>query len=279
MKANRPVMIGAIVAASIGVAIFTKEWIQLQSEEEGLASSFQDSPLEDADGGNGDLVDALEELDDGSEMHEQDPRARFLADADEIESGEDGERVVHEMEALEEDEELETVEIDEEKPPGEDSEIGDIARSSLIAAKILSDQRFLDPFGMAMDPANRAEVASLAENYEETEETPTLNNSALRNALGRLPITGVYPGRQVVVVGPRAFERGQQIGLRAEGITLRLRFEGIYNRLVYFRDMETNEVTSVEFNPLPPEFEPIRPGSKREPGEGIHAMNSLFIAN
>jgi len=154
-----------------------------------------------------------------------------------------------------------------------------VERSNFILSRILENQRFLDPFGMAMDPSNAKDLPVVAEGIDDPEEAAPLNISALKAALQKLPVTGVYPQRQLVVVGARSFSPGDQLGLRTEGLTLRLRFEGIREYSIYFRDMETNEVTSVEFNTRPTEFEPIRPGSQREPGEGIHAMNGLFIVN
>jgi len=170
-------------------------------------------------------------------------------------------------------------------PPGieasEKSEAGIefVERSNFILSRILENRRFLDPFGMSMDPSNTRELPMVAEGIDDSEEAAPLNISSLKAALQKLPVTGVYPQRQLVVVGARSFSPGDHLGLRTEGLTLRLRYEGIREYSIFFRDMETNEVTSVEFNTRPAEFEPIRPGSQREPGEGIHAMSGLFIVN
>jgi hypothetical protein len=83
----------------------------------------------------------------------------------------------------------------------------------------------------------------------------------------------------MIVLGARTFEVGGQFGMKIQDLTIRLRFEGIRNGEIFFKDMETREVTSIPFNPRPSEFEPIAKGSKREPGQGISAMRDLFIAN
>jgi len=276
MKVHHPLSIAAIGAVAIGVSIFTKDWILEQPVAEDLAAAFgaENSQADEGSGSGDELMEILEELDDGSTLPEDDPRLALQGLAGEIESGQ-GSSARNE----EEEEKLASEESEGDKPPGEETELGVLARSSLVAAKILANQRFIDPFGMAMDPANRSEIAIIAESFEETEETPVLNNSSLKIAVGKLPITGVYPKRQMVVVGPRSFSPGDELGLRAEGLTIRLRFEGIREHSVYFRDVETNEVTSIDYNTRPVEFEPIAPGGRREPGQGIEAMTGLFIAN
>lgn len=152
-------------------------------------------------------------------------------------------------------------------------------RSNFIVAKINSDVRVRDPFGMIMDPTNTVEN-NLADQYEDAEETPVLNNSSLKNAIQDLPITGVYPKRQVIVLGARAFQKGGQFGMKLDELTIRLRFEGIKGSEVFFKDMDTQEVATVDFNPKPKEFEPITQENKSKPrGEGILPMNDLFIVN
>ncbi|MDH4410256.1 MAG: hypothetical protein QE273_11630 [Verrucomicrobiales bacterium] len=67
--------------------------------------------------------------------------------------------------------------------------------------------------------------------------------------------------------------------MKLQDLTIRLRFEGIRGGEIFFKDMETSEVTSLPYNVLPAEFEPIVKGSKRAPGQGIIPMNDLYIAN
>lgn len=154
-----------------------------------------------------------------------------------------------------------------------------LQRSNLVLAKLLESERAVDPFGLTMDPANAKEAPLLADQYEETEETTVVNNSMLKNALLTLPITGVYPQREQIVIGARSFKIGDQFGMKLQDLTIRLRFEGIRNGEVFFKDMETREVTSLPFNTRPAEFEPMVKGSKRAPGSGIVPMNDLYIAN
>ncbi|MAS95818.1 MAG: hypothetical protein CMO55_21655 [Verrucomicrobiales bacterium] len=152
-------------------------------------------------------------------------------------------------------------------------------RADFVVAKVNSNSRVRDPFGMIMDPTNTVENG-LADQYAEEEETVVLNNSSLKNALQDLPITGVYPNRQMIVLGARAFSKGGQFGMKLDELTIRLRFEGIKGSEVYFKDMDTQEVATVDFNPKPKEFEAITKDTKNKPrGNGILPMNDLFIVN
>lgn len=163
-----------------------------------------------------------------------------------------------------------------------DKEGGDLdflVRSNFIFSKLMQNTRAMDPFGQQMDPANAKEAPMLAEHYTETEETTTaLDNSSLKSALLTLPITGVYPQRNVIVIGARSFAPGGQFGMKFQDLTIRLRFEGVRGKAIFFKDMETQEVTSIEFDPRPKEFEPLT-NSGQPLGSGIVSMNDLFIAN
>ena len=161
----------------------------------------------------------------------------------------------------------------------ESQKVDFLQRSNLILAKLLESDRVVDPFGLVMDPGNAKEAPLLADQYEEEKETTVINNSMLRNALLTLPITGVYPQQEKIVIGARSFGIGGQFGMKLQDLTIRLRFEGIRGGEIFFKDMETSEVTSLPYNVLPAEFEPIVKGSKRAPGQGIVPMNDLYIAN
>jgi hypothetical protein len=162
---------------------------------------------------------------------------------------------------------------------GESQKVDFLQRSNLILAKLLESDRVVDPFGLVMDPGNAKEAPLLADQYEEEKETTVINNSMLRNALLTLPITGVYPQQEKIVIGARSFGIGGQFGMKLQDLTIRLRFEGIRGGEIFFKDMETSEVTSLPYNVRPAEFEPIVKGSKRAPGQGIVPMNGLYIAN
>jgi hypothetical protein len=161
----------------------------------------------------------------------------------------------------------------------ESQKVDFLQRSNLILAKLLESDRVVDPFGLVMDPGNAKEAPLLADQYEEEKETTVINNSMLRNALLTLPITGVYPQQEKIVIGARSFGIGGQFGMKLQDLTIRLRFEGIRGGEIFFKDMETSEVTSLPYNVRPAEFEPIVKGSKRAPGQGIVPMNGLYIAN
>lgn len=159
------------------------------------------------------------------------------------------------------------------------AQIGYLQRSNLILAKLLDNDRSMDPFGLVMDPANTKAAPVLADQYEDVDEPTVVNNSMLKDALLTLPITGVYPHKGILVIGARTFPVGGEFGMKLQDLTIRLRFEGVRSGELFFKDMETREVTSIPFNPRPAEFEPIVKGSKREPGSGILPMNDLFIVN
>ena len=162
----------------------------------------------------------------------------------------------------------------------EEPEIAAIRRSNFVISKIRDNFREVDPFGMLMDPANSAATSSLADQYSELEDEPqALTNSSLKNALETLPITGIYPQKRMVVIGARTLRPGGQFGMQLDELTIRLRFEGIKGKSLFFRDMDTQEVTSIDFNPLPKEFERITDNTQPKTGQGIVPMNDLFIVN
>lgn len=154
-----------------------------------------------------------------------------------------------------------------------------LERAEFAVALVRDNNRALDPFGLPMDPANAIAAPILADQYSELDEVPVLNNSSLKSALETLPISGIYPDKHLIVLGARSFRPGEVFGMKLEELTIRLRFEGIKGTSVYFRDMDTQEVSSVDFNPRPKEFEPIARGAKPGPIDGIQPMGELFIVN
>lgn len=163
--------------------------------------------------------------------------------------------------------------------PADTKKIDFLQRSNLVLSKLLESDRPVDPFGMVMDPANAKEAPLFADQYNEIEDAPALNNSSLKSALLTLPITGVYPQRDLIVIGARSFHLGDQFGMKLQELTIRLRFEGVRGTDIFFKDMETREVTSIPFNARPAEFEPLRKGSSAPLGAGIVPMDGLFIVN
>jgi len=154
-----------------------------------------------------------------------------------------------------------------------------LLRSNSILAKLRDNERQIDPFGLPMDPTNAVDTLATSEEFEDEKGSHLLNASAFKTALQGLPISGIYPRGQTVVIGARSFDRGDQFGLKLEELTIRLRVEGIKGTSIFFKDMDTQEVASVEFNPRPTEFEPIVKGSKQPAAKGIIPMNELFIVN
>ncbi len=158
-------------------------------------------------------------------------------------------------------------------------ELDFVIRSNSILEKIRENERQIDPFGLPMDPTNAVDTLAMSEEFEDEKQATSLNASAFKTALQDLPISGIYPKRQTIVIGARSFNRGEQFGLKLEELTIRLRVEGIKGTSIYFRDMDTQEVASVDFNPRPAEFEPITRNSEPKRGKGITPMNELFIVN
>lgn len=155
-----------------------------------------------------------------------------------------------------------------------------VRRSNFILSKIRDNDRAIDPFGMLMDPANPLPVTEVADQNDEVEEQiQPLNSSSLKKALESLPITGSYPQKQMVVIGARTLLPGSQFGMIFEGLTIRLRFEGIKGQSLYFTDMDTEEVTFIDFNPLPKEFERMTKMAEPRPSQGIVPMSDLFIVD
>jgi hypothetical protein len=154
-----------------------------------------------------------------------------------------------------------------------------LKRADEVVAKIRDSKRQMDPFGMPMDPTNMVASPILSEQYGDLDEVPTLNSSSLKNALDTLPISGVYPSKGKIVLGARSFNRGDVFGMKLEELTIRLRFEGIKGHSIFFKDLDTQEVATVDFNTKPKEFEPITSSSAPAPLKGIQRMNELFIVN
>ncbi|MDF1852845.1 MAG: hypothetical protein P1U85_18555 [Verrucomicrobiales bacterium] len=154
-----------------------------------------------------------------------------------------------------------------------------VQRSNFVISKVRNNFRKMDPFGLPMDPTNPADSPALTMQYEEEDDIPVLTNSSLKSALATLPISGIYPKKSVIVIGARSFSRGDQFGMKLEELTIRLRFEGLRGHKIYFKDLDTQEVASVDFNPTPKEFEPITSNTSPPQGNGIVPMDSLFIVN
>lgn len=154
-----------------------------------------------------------------------------------------------------------------------------LERTSMVLTKIRDNKRAVDPFGLPMDPGGLPSGSVLADQYDEIVEEREVSATSLASALQQLSLTGAYPAVQKVVVGPRSFNKGEEFGMRFGELTLRIRFEGIEKKKVYFRDMDTQELAFLDFNPRPQEFEPMFKNSLLTMPDGINPMNKLFIVN
>lgn len=166
-----------------------------------------------------------------------------------------------------------------EAPTSGAQSISTYERTNMAVAKIRDNERAVDPFGLPMDPGGIPDGSMLADQYAEIVEVRETSATSLSSALQQLTLTGAYPADQKIVVGPRSFKRGDEFGMRFGELTLRIRFEGIEERKVYFRDMDTKEMAFLDFNARPQEFEPIYNNSQLSTPDGIDAMNKLFIVN
>ena len=166
-----------------------------------------------------------------------------------------------------------------ENPNAQAGPSSQLERMSMILTKIRDNERVVDPFGLPMDPGGLPSGSILADQYEEIVEKTEVSATSLASALQQLSLTGAYPGDQKIVVGPRAFKRGEEFGMRFGELTLRIRFEGIEKAKVYFRDMDTKELAFLDFSPRPQEFEPMFKNSRLTTPEGIDSMDNLFIVN
>ncbi|MEC5127946.1 hypothetical protein VSU19_14365 [Verrucomicrobiales bacterium BCK34] len=154
-----------------------------------------------------------------------------------------------------------------------------LERTSMILSKIRDNERVVDPFGLPMDPGGLPSGSILADQYDEIVEEREVSETSLASALQELTLTGAYPTNQKIVLGARSFVKGDEFGMRFGELTLRIRFEGIEKKKVYFRDMDTKELAFLNFNPKPIEFEPMFKNSHLSTPEGITSMKNLFIVN
>ncbi|MDF1740141.1 MAG: hypothetical protein P1U86_13345 [Verrucomicrobiales bacterium] len=164
-------------------------------------------------------------------------------------------------------------------PEAEAGAFSRLERTSMILSKIRDNERVVDPFGLPMDPGGLPSGSILADQYDEIVEEREVSETSLASALQELTLTGAYPTNQKIVLGARSFVKGDEFGMRFGELTLRIRFEGIEKKKVYFRDMDTKELAFLNFNPKPIEFEPMFKNSHLSTPDGITSMNNLFIVN
>ncbi len=117
-------------------------------------------------------------------------------------------------------------------------------RTGMIIKKIDENLRNVDPFGLPMMPDKNLPVEEPGTTEkEEPVEGPDGSEQkefAIR-AAEKIPITGVYPDRQALVVKGRLREAGESIVVRVENLEITLQFLGLNEDEIHFRDVDTGE--------------------------------------
>lgn len=126
-------------------------------------------------------------------------------------------------------------------------------RTGMVIEKIGGNPRNVDPFGLPMMPDKNVPVeepdVTAKEEPEEGPDGPQLKEFAIR-AAEKIPLTGVYPGRQMLVVKGRLMDAGKSIVVRVENVEITLQFLGLNEDGIHFRDVDTGEVVVRQYNRL-----------------------------
>ncbi len=126
-------------------------------------------------------------------------------------------------------------------------------RTGIIIEKIDGNLRNVDPFGLPMMPDKNVPVEDPGptekEEPVEGPNGPELKEFAIR-AAEKIPITGVYPDRQVLVVKGRLMDAGKSIVVRVENVEITLKFLGLNDDGIHFRDVDTGEVVVRQYKRL-----------------------------
>lgn len=130
----------------------------------------------------------------------------------------------------------------------DDSEAGmppasrEALRMSGIQEKIRMNSRVLDPFGFPMTSEKKAPDFVLEPEEAQVEEEQERPPSGLTSrAVGALPLTGIYPSKNQIVVRGRLYQEGASLPIQIEGILVNLVFVTITAEGVHFRDSDTGE--------------------------------------
>jgi hypothetical protein len=126
-------------------------------------------------------------------------------------------------------------------------------RTGMIIEKIDGNLRNVDPFGLPMMPDKNVPVedpgATEKEEPVEGPNGPALKEFAIR-AAEKIPITGVYPDRQVLVVKGRLMDAGKSIVVWVENVDITLKFLGLNEDGIHFQDVDTGEVVVRQYKRL-----------------------------
>lgn len=138
----------------------------------------------------------------------------------------------------------------QESAPAGEAEAGDetaalpseVLRMSRIREKIRMNSRLIDPFGFSMTSEKKAPefIIEPAEEQDENEQERPPSGLTSR-AVGLLPLTGIYPSKNQIVVRGRPYQAGASIPVQIEGVIVNLIFLLIEPDGIRFRDADTGE--------------------------------------
>lgn len=138
----------------------------------------------------------------------------------------------------------------QESAPAGEAEAGDetaalpseVLRMSRIREKIRMNSRLIDPFGFSMTSEKKAPEFIIEPEEEQDENEQERPPSGLTSrAVGLLPLTGIYPSKNQIVVRGRPYQAGSSIPVQIEGVIVNLIFLLIEPDGIRFRDADTGE--------------------------------------
>ncbi len=115
-------------------------------------------------------------------------------------------------------------------------------RMGRIQERIRMNSRVLDPFGFSMTSGKKAPefvVEPEEEPIDEEQERPP--SGLTSRAVEILPLTGIYPSKNQIVVRGRPYQAGASLSIQLEGVMLRLVFVSLEPGGIRFRDADTGE--------------------------------------
>lgn len=119
---------------------------------------------------------------------------------------------------------------------------GEALRMSRIQEKIRMNSRVLDPFGFSMTSGKKApEFVVEPEEVPVEEEQERPPSGLTSRAVGALPLTGIYPSKNQIVVRGRPYEAGASLSILIESVMVNLIFVLIEPGGIRFRDADTGE--------------------------------------
>jgi hypothetical protein len=118
----------------------------------------------------------------------------------------------------------------------------EVLRMSRIREKIRMNSRLIDPFGFSMTSEKKAPEFIIEPEEEQDENEQERPPSGLTSrAVGLLPLTGIYPSKNQIVVRGRPYQAGSSIPIQIEGVMVNLIFLLIEPDGIRFRDADTGE--------------------------------------